>query len=231
MRNKKIFMPGFLTRKIITTETLGEKLKKVREGKDLSLEDVAKKINIQVKYLTALENGEYHYLPGEAYIKGFLFNYAKFLGINQGLIARLYEKEKFTPHDKVFYPVKKIKKSIILPRVLKRVFQFLIIFFILFYLAWGIKKNIFPPYLTIINPNDNLIIKENSVKIVGQTEKGVTVKVNDKLVISNFEGKFEQIIDLKPGLNIIKISAFKKYSREKVIIRRVININNENNYD
>jgi len=212
-------MSGFLTRKIVTIETLGEKLRKVREGKNLTLEEVAKKINIQAKYLAALENGDYHHLPGGVYIKNFLIEYAKFLGLDQNLITEFYEKEKFSIQEKKFIPP---QKSLVLSQVLKKFLQILIVFFILFYLGWGIKKIVFPPSLTVISPDDNFITRENPVKIIGQTEEEAIVMINDKLADSNFKGRFEEEIELKPGLNIIKISATKKHSRERVITRRVM---------
>lgn len=212
-------MSGFLTRKIVTIETLGEKLRKVREGKNLTLEEIAKRINIQVKYLVALENGDYHHLPGGVYIKNFLIEYAKFLGLDQNLITEFYEKEKFFTQQKRFYP---LPKSLVLSQIFKKFFQILIVFFILFYLGWGIKKIIFPPSLTIISPDDNFITRENLIKIIGQTEEEAIVMINDKLADSNFKGRFEEEIELKPGLNIIEISATKKHSRGKTVTRKIM---------
>ncbi|TSC96222.1 MAG: hypothetical protein Athens101410_152 [Parcubacteria group bacterium Athens1014_10] len=213
-------MNGFLTRKIVTIETLGEKLRKVREGKNLNLEEIAKKINIQNKYLEALENGNYNVIPGEIYVKNFIGAYAKFLGLNHDLLIELYKKERF--------PLQKNKdfsfsgKKIVVSQIFKKILQITAILFILFYLALGIKKNIFSPSLTIISPIDNLITENNSVKIIGQTEEEAIIKINDNPVNSSFKGKFEETLELKPGLNIIKISAVKKHSQEKIIIRKIM---------
>lgn len=208
----------FLNKKIVKIETLGEKLKKLREGKDLSLEKVEKKINIQKKYLEALENGDYRQLPGEVYVKNFLIQYAAFLGLDRVKTVKLYDQERIP----VVLRKNSIKKNLVLSQILWKSFKVLILFLILFYLSWGIKKIIFPPYLTIASPDDNFITRESSIKIKGETEEDVTVKVNDKLATSNLKGKFEEIVDLRPGLNIIEISAAKKYSREKKIVRRIM---------
>ncbi len=208
----------FLSKKIVKIETLGEKLKKLREGKELSLEKVEKKINIQSKYLQALENGDYSKLPGEVYIKNFLIQYANFLGIDTAKTVKIYDQERIPVVQRKY----SIKKNLVLSQILWKSFKILSLFLIIFYLSWGIKKIIFPPYLTIVNPDDNFITRESSIKINGETEEDATVKVNDKLATSNLKGKFEETVDLKPGLNIIEISAAKKYSREKVIIRRIM---------
>ncbi len=215
-------MTGFLTRKIITIETLGEKLRKVREGKNFSLQETSKKIDIQEKYLSALENGDYNEMPGEAYIKNFLIRYLEFLGLDKNITLGLYEKEKISSQNKELKP---FKKGIVASHVFRKIFQFLIVFSLLAYLGWGVKRIIIPPYLTIASPIDNLITKDNSIKIIGKTEEEASVKINDQLASSNFKGNFEEEIELKPGLNIIKISTSKKHSREKIIVRNVMLIN------
>ncbi|MDR3289023.1 MAG: helix-turn-helix domain-containing protein [Peptococcaceae bacterium] len=60
----------------------GELLKRARENKGWSLEQVEKTTRIRVRYLKALEEEDYAILPGSAYVKGFLRTYAKHLGIH-----------------------------------------------------------------------------------------------------------------------------------------------------
>lgn len=68
----------------------GAILKKTREEKGFSFQDVESVTKIRVKYLEALENEEYKVLPGATYTKGFLRNYARFLGLDQEEIINLY---------------------------------------------------------------------------------------------------------------------------------------------
>ena len=63
-------------------QSLGEFLRSRRQGHDLSLEDVAEKIKIHVKYLTAIEEGKDADLPGHVYKELFLKSYCEFLGIS-----------------------------------------------------------------------------------------------------------------------------------------------------
>lgn len=114
------------------------------------------------------------------------------------------------------------KKSLTFSQVMKKVFIYLIILIILSWLGLGIKKIISPPYLTIIQPSDNLIIKEDSLKIIGKTEKEAQVFINNQLVSYNKEGHFEETISLRPGLNELKISASRGEGRERVEWRRVM---------
>jgi cytoskeletal protein RodZ len=65
----------------MSSEPIGDKLKKVRQNKGLSLEDVQKKTKIHLNILKAIEgDGLTNLSP--IYLKGFLKIYCKFLGID-----------------------------------------------------------------------------------------------------------------------------------------------------
>ncbi|WP_368292657.1 RodZ domain-containing protein [Dehalobacter sp. TBBPA1] len=68
----------------------GAVLKKAREEKGLSYQEVEDSIKIRVRYLEALENENYGVLPGTTYTRGFLRTYAKHLGINPQEIIDSY---------------------------------------------------------------------------------------------------------------------------------------------
>ena len=63
-------------------KTVGESLREEREKKGLSLKDIETAISIRTLYLNAIEEGNYHLIPGEVYLKGFIRNYANYLGLN-----------------------------------------------------------------------------------------------------------------------------------------------------
>ncbi|MCL2602711.1 MAG: helix-turn-helix domain-containing protein [Treponema sp.] len=75
-------------------ESLGEKLQVKREERDLTFEAVASETNITVKYLQALERGDFSVFPGEAYALGFLKSYGEFLEINPDDLMSLYRSQK-----------------------------------------------------------------------------------------------------------------------------------------
>lgn len=60
---------------------IGEILKKTREAKGITLEEVSEATKIRCKYLEAIEQEEFQVLPGEIYAKGFVTTYLKYLGI------------------------------------------------------------------------------------------------------------------------------------------------------
>lgn len=74
---------------------LGEKLRKEREKKGISLETLSQETKIKTEYLKAIEEGEFSRLPtGEIYRKGFVKNYAKAIGLNTDEILRRYKEIK-----------------------------------------------------------------------------------------------------------------------------------------
>ncbi len=74
----------------VLAPTVGESLSAAREAQNLSVEDVARSLKIAVRQVEALESGDYTVLPGITFVKGFIRNYAKSLGLDaDALLAAL----------------------------------------------------------------------------------------------------------------------------------------------
>jgi len=69
---------------------LGELLKETRQNKEVSLEEVEQELKIRRKYLQALEEEDFSIMPPEVYVKGFLRNYAIYLGLDPEEVRALY---------------------------------------------------------------------------------------------------------------------------------------------
>ncbi|MFM9905420.1 MAG: helix-turn-helix domain-containing protein [Pyrinomonadaceae bacterium] len=63
--------------------TLGEKLRKVREERGISLSEVAEQTRISTQYLESIENDDYRSLPGGIFNKGFVKSFAKYVGLEE----------------------------------------------------------------------------------------------------------------------------------------------------
>lgn len=59
-------------------QTLGEKLRELRIGKNLSIEDISKITKIRPQYIAAIEDNDFDVLPG-VYVKSFIRTYANIL--------------------------------------------------------------------------------------------------------------------------------------------------------
>ncbi|WP_424632344.1 BB_0345 family helix-turn-helix protein [Borreliella lusitaniae] len=72
----------------------GSYLRKVRNGKNLTLETVSDDIKISVKYLEALEDSNIEIFPNEVLAVGFLRTYSEYLDIDSRLISALFKDYK-----------------------------------------------------------------------------------------------------------------------------------------
>ena len=70
----------------------GEQLKLARKSKSKSLEDISRDTNINKQYLEALEEDNYDVLPGSVYVRGFLSNYARCVGLDPKAVVKQYNK-------------------------------------------------------------------------------------------------------------------------------------------
>lgn len=74
------------------SKILGDVLKKAREEKGLSIDNVAEETKIQKRYLIDLENEDFEDMPGKVYERGFLRTYAELLGLDLEMILKLHDE-------------------------------------------------------------------------------------------------------------------------------------------
>lgn len=68
---------------------IGHSLREAREKKGLSLGQVQQETKLRTRYLVAIEEGEFDALPGEPYVRGFIRNYCRAVGVDpQPILAR-----------------------------------------------------------------------------------------------------------------------------------------------
>ena len=73
---------------------LSERLYAARERKGVDLYRAERDTKIRARYLEALERGDYKALPGAVYTKGFLRNYALYLGLEPDEVIRDWRLER-----------------------------------------------------------------------------------------------------------------------------------------
>jgi cytoskeletal protein RodZ len=70
-----------------------EELKEARINKELSLQQIAARTRIDLKFLENLENGNFAFLP-ELYIKAFIREYAKLVGLDEKITLKKFDAAK-----------------------------------------------------------------------------------------------------------------------------------------
>jgi cytoskeleton protein RodZ len=71
----------------LNLHSTGQLLRRAREQKDLSLEDIAKKTRIPQRHLASIEAGDFDALPGRTYAIGFAKSYARTVGLSDASIG------------------------------------------------------------------------------------------------------------------------------------------------
>jgi len=84
------------------TQTVGQKLKTIREEKNLTLEKVFEATRIRVTYLRALEDDDLSSMPSPVQARGYLRNYAEYLGLDIDQI--LEELRSQQPNEEIVGP-------------------------------------------------------------------------------------------------------------------------------
>ncbi len=74
-------------------DKLADELREQREKSQLSLQQLATKTRIDLKFLESIEQGNFAFLP-ELYVKAFIKQYAKTVGLDENLIMKKYEAAK-----------------------------------------------------------------------------------------------------------------------------------------
>ena len=72
------------------TEFSGALLRRLRESANATLQDVADITKISKRYLRALEENDYSALPAAVYVRGFVTEYARALGLDSKRVAKSY---------------------------------------------------------------------------------------------------------------------------------------------
>ena len=87
-----------------TPSNNSEDLKKIREDKNLSFEDLYQRTRVRAVYLQAIENKEFNLLPLPVYSKNFIKIYAGALGIDSEPLIKEYEDYLHSLTDNTIQP-------------------------------------------------------------------------------------------------------------------------------
>ena len=74
-------------------KTVGEILKDEREVKNLSLDEVATATKIKKEFLEAIEKNDFQKILSEVTLRGFIKNYAEFLGLSSKSVLAVFKRD------------------------------------------------------------------------------------------------------------------------------------------
>ncbi len=202
--------------------TLGESVRGLRLAAHASIEELAEATRIQKKYLLALEADSHKDLPDPTYVRHFLKAVAEALGGDpEELLAR------YRPADDgatLAPPAPPSAWAFLVPsKLLARAGVVALVLLVLLLLALQARAIISPPELVVDTPADAQTLTEPVVRVTGSVRgRNAEVRINDERVYPDAEGRFSLEIDLRQGVNLIKIAAKKPRSGEVVVYRQVV---------
>lgn len=208
-------------------KTTGQLLQETRASKHLELADVAKITKIRPQFLLWLEADDYGRLPSSTVAKGFIKNYAQYLGLNPEHLLALFRRDfvenqagQIVPRGMV-EPVN--QPSFWTPRT--TIIALVAFIFTLFgaYMFYQYQILVGPPSLEISAPANNITVAEPTVEIIGMTDPEATISVNHNLVALDKGGRFSLRVPLESGANQINIIATGK-SGKTTSLSRVVNL-------
>src|SRR6185437_11391512 len=96
---------------------LGAKLRGERERRGIGIDEVEAETRIRAKFLLALEEERFDVLPGPAYVRAFVRDYAEQLGLDpQEMVAELNARPELVPDEVVMVPPRRVAAVPLLDR-------------------------------------------------------------------------------------------------------------------
>lgn len=217
----------FETKKI-TTETLGEYLREVREHFNLSLVEAAHRAHIRPEFLESLEAEQYGKLPPDVYVCGFLRKLAHLYAIEAEELVAQYKKERVVVvSEQTALPVTRVsfkqvfERIIVTPKIMMLLFAVFVVLVTIGYIIFQVVSLNGAPHLRISEPVSGAVISGAFVHVHGSTDPGVHVTINDQNVFVNSGGDFDATIGVIPGqkdLEVLAENKFGKVARQTLLI-------------
>lgn len=231
---------NFYRKKIKDELTLGDYLRRARKRKKFNLEQAEKETKVSMKYLMALENGNFKDMLADIYVIGFIKRYASFLDLDADKLIKKYRSElKIYKHYGIFKIQQKTKKEnviklepgkkwlktpnfIITPKLIISTFVILMFVGVLSYIWYQVKSFAASPPLDIYSPQTEQIVYDEEVSASGKTDINSELTINNEFVAVDADGKFTQIIKLEHGVNTIEIVSKNKNGKTSKRVLKIL---------
>ncbi|MFC1626568.1 helix-turn-helix domain-containing protein [Patescibacteria group bacterium] len=208
-------------------KTVGEIFRKARNQQKLSIEDVEKAIKIRKRFIHAIESDDYSIIPSLPYAKGFVLNYAQFLGVDKKIILAFFRRQtQDTPRSKLLPKgvADPLNASFLRLTPGKFLGMLLIGFVCIFLIYFGLQYQSLQnaPILVIEQPIQGYTTNKDRIDILGKTDEDATVMINGVNVLVRGDGKFFEQIQLVDGINTIEIVATSRYGKTTFVSHEVM---------
>ncbi len=207
-------------------KTVGSILHDARLAKGLTIEDVEAATKIRTKFLQDIEEDTFTALPSTVYAKGFVKNYAEFLGLSSSEVIAFFRRQMGESGRSSILPkgvVEPLNRSLfqLTPGTFTVfVLSGLVTLFLLYFGRQYITIQT-APVLTTDWPQGGVVVSERKVEVRGKTDPDATVTVNGVSAFVRSDGKFFDQVALEPGRNTLTIVATSRYGKTITVTREV----------
>src|SRR5579862_4102486 len=202
--------------------SLPDRLASARERKGVDLTRAERDTKIRARYLSALERGDYRDLPGAVYTKGFLRNYAIYLGLDPDDVLRQWRRERgdevapdapIVPPRPIAEPSRPLTFS---PSVIVAALMTFGVIAFGVYLSVQLLRYAKPPELSVTDPNPASITVDETATtyhIDGTSTPGALITITAPgrdqpyRVTALGDGTWGMDVDLRRGANRFDITA------------------------
>jgi cytoskeletal protein RodZ len=205
----------------VSGQTVGERLRTVREAKGLDYYRIERDTKIRAKYLAALEGGDFGVLPGDVYSKGFLRNYARYLGMDEDEVVEAWRGERAEAVNRGQVvggppPLQMPKRRFVLmPNHFLMVLLVLVVAVFGGYFAIQISRLLQPVTVSVTEPDMGRIdvdVTTTTYVLSGTATANVTVEISwdgqpAAKIRADSTGHWTYVASLHAGLNQFEITA------------------------
>jgi len=202
--------------------SLPDRLAAARERKGVDLARAERDTKIRARYLSALERGDYRELPGAVYTKGFLRNYAIYLGLDPEDVLRQWRRERgdqaapapeIVPPRPLAEPARPLTFS---PSIIVAALMTLGVVAFGVYLSVQLLRYAKPPVLTVTSPSPASITVDETVTsyhLAGTATAGSLITVSAPgrdqpyRVTALADGSWSIDVELRRGQNRFDVTA------------------------
>jgi len=182
-------------------KTTGQILRKARLAKKISLGQVETATKIRQEFLDALEEDDWQKLSSLTSARGFVKNYAEFLGLSSQMVLAVFRRDfGKNPRPKIILPgaVKPLNKIRFSwsPKLTLAVSVAIVFLSMVVYLGYQYFSLVRKPDLEIIFPLEGARTSNAQVEIFGRASINALVTVNNQTIFLSPEGEFRYQWDL-----------------------------------
>lgn len=206
-------------------KTVGSILKNARERKGLSHKEIFQAIKIHPRFLKALEESNWDVFSSGVHAKGFLKNYAEYLGLNVdealAFFRREYDEKKNQKIKSVIKPLS-APRLVITPGLVLATATLVFVALFFGYVIYQYRSFAGAPILIIDQPRTDLTVSDPLLNVVGRTDPDAAVSLNGQQIGIGEKGTFSAHITLADGVNTLNFVAENKLGRKNKVTRTVV---------